>query len=85
MNKMYLFFDSIAFLEFQDKAVANEVKKRKQQAKIQDRVLIVDHAGKAHTPEVSKKDKKDTKEKKSTKGKILQTFRKIRAALVYSL
>lgn len=47
-------FDSIAFLEFKTKAIANKVRHHKQDAKIQDRVLIVDCVGETNGPKVSK-------------------------------
>ncbi|XP_062285246.1 nucleolin-like isoform X1 [Scomber scombrus] len=53
----------IAFLEFQNEAIANRVRQRKQGAKIQGRVLIVDHVGKANTSKVGKAAKEDNNTK----------------------
>lgn len=64
---MSLFFDSIAFLEFQTEAIANRVRERKQGAKIQDRVLIVHHVGKANTSKVDKAADEDN----NTKGALV--------------
>lgn len=55
-----MFFNSIAFVEFKNKTIAKKVLQKKQGAKIQDRLLIVNSVG----------DKKDTKAE-DTKGKPL--------------
>ncbi|XP_078120262.1 nucleolin-like [Sander vitreus] len=53
----------IAFVEFQNKAIAEKVRQRKQEVKIQGRILIVDRVGERNVPEVPKaKDDKDKTE-----------------------
>ncbi|XP_031153936.1 nucleolin-like isoform X2 [Sander lucioperca] len=53
----------IAFVEFQNKAIAEKVRQRKQEVKIQGRILIVDCVGERNVPEVPKaKDDKDKTE-----------------------
>ncbi|XP_051238407.1 nucleolin isoform X3 [Dicentrarchus labrax] len=44
----------IAFVEFKNKTIAKKVQQKKQVAKIQDRVLIVDRVGEANATEVTK-------------------------------
>lgn len=53
----------IAFLEFKSEAIANKVRKHKQGAKIQDRVLIVDRVGETHVSKVSKANDDNNKTK----------------------
>lgn len=52
-------------MEFQNKAIAEKVRQRKQEVKIQGRILIVDCVGERNVPEVPKaKDDKDKTEGK---------------------
>ncbi|XP_019733463.1 nucleolin-like isoform X2 [Hippocampus comes] len=51
----------IAFLEFKNEAVASKIRKRKQGAKIQDRLLIIDPVGVAHKSDEKNVDTKPTK------------------------
>ncbi|KAF1384111.1 hypothetical protein PFLUV_G00138900 [Perca fluviatilis] len=44
----------IAFVEFQNKATAKKIQQRKQEVKIQGRILIVDRVGERNVPEVPK-------------------------------
>ncbi|XP_019733465.1 nucleolin-like isoform X4 [Hippocampus comes] len=57
----------IAFLEFKNEAVASKIRKRKQGAKIQDRLLIIDPVGVAHKSDEKNVDTKPTKKEESTK------------------
>ncbi|KAM9844377.1 nucleolin-like isoform 2-T2 [Aulostomus maculatus] len=53
----------IAFLEFKNETIANKVRQKRQGAKIQGRVLIVDSVGERVVPKVT-----ETKKKKETKA-----------------
>lgn len=72
----FVFINSIAFLEFKNEAVASKIRKRKQGAKIQDRLLIIDPVGVARKSDDKNVDDKnvDTKNvntkptKKTKKG-----------------
>ena len=61
---IYMFFHSIAFLEFKNKTIAQKVQKNKQGVKIQDRVLIVDFVGEGRS-KVTKVDDNDNEGKSS--------------------
>lgn len=45
LNEISLFFNSMAFVEFRNRTIAEKVCQQKQVAMIQDRVLIVDFVG----------------------------------------
>lgn len=71
---MFLFSHSIAFVEFKNKTIARKIQQKKQQVKMQGRVLIVDFVGETNATNSSKVIKTNG-DNNSAKGKSLAIYR----------
>lgn len=70
---MYLFFNSVAFVEFKKESTARKVRQKKQGVEIQGRVVIVDFVGETIAARSSQATKAND-DSNDTKGKLLVIY-----------